>query len=52
DGQWALSWGNAYLLAGLLAIAIGAVSRNLVATIDGGLLSFLALRWALGQLPI
>jgi len=52
DGQWALSWDNAYLLAGLLAIAIAAVSRNLLATIAGGLLSFFALRWALGQLPI
>ena len=50
--QWALSWDNAYLLAGLLAIAIAAVSRNLLATIAGGLLSFFALRWALGQLPI
>ncbi len=52
DGQWALNWDNAYLLAGLLAIAIAAVSRNLLATIAGGLLSFFALRWALGQLPI
>jgi branched-subunit amino acid transport protein len=52
DGEWALRWNNAYLLAGLLAIAIAAFSRNLLATIAGGLLSFFLLRWALGQLPL
>jgi len=47
-----LTWDNAYLLAGLLAIVIAALTRNLLATIAGGLLSFFLLRWALGQLPI
>jgi len=52
EGQWALQWDNAYLLAGLLAMAIAAFTRNLLATIAGGLLSFFLLRWAFGQLPI
>ncbi len=53
DGQhWAFSLDNAYLLAGLAAIAIAALSRNLLATIGGGFLVFFALRWVLGQLPI
>ncbi|AWM61121.1 AzlD domain-containing protein [Pseudomonas songnenensis] len=52
EGAWALHWDNAYLLAGLLAIVIAALTRNLLATIAGGLLSFFLLRWALGQLPI
>ncbi|KHO66380.1 MULTISPECIES: AzlD domain-containing protein [Pseudomonas] len=47
-----LSLDNAYLLAGLAAIAIAAFTRNLLATIAGGLLVFFLLRWALGQLPI
>ena len=45
-----LSLDNAYLLAGLAAIAIAALSRNLLATIGGGLLAFFLLRWALGQI--
>ena len=53
DGQnWAFSLDNAYLLAGLAAIAIAALSRNLLATIGGGFLVFFVLRWALGQLPV
>ena len=53
DGQsWALSWNNAYLLAGVVAIAIAACTRHLLATIGGGLLVFFLLRWAFGQLPI
>lgn len=52
EWQWALRPDNAYLLAGLLAILIAAFSRNLLATIAGGLLSFFLLRWAFGQLPI
>ncbi|MBS7663259.1 AzlD domain-containing protein [Pseudomonas lalucatii] len=53
DGQhWALRLDNAYLLAGLAAIAIAALTRHLLATIGGGLLVFFLLRWALGQLPI
>lgn len=51
-GEWALDWSNAYLLAGMLSIAVAAVTRNLLATIAGGLLCFFLLRWALGQLPL
>lgn len=47
----ALQLDNAYLLAGVGAIAIAALSRNLLATIGGGLLLFFILRWAFGQLP-
>lgn len=50
--QLALRMDNAYLLAGLAAILIAAVSRHLLATIGGGLLVFFLLRAALGQLPI
>ncbi|PZP24149.1 MULTISPECIES: AzlD domain-containing protein [Pseudomonas] len=53
DGQhWAVRLDNAYLLAGLAAIALSALTRNLLATIGGGLLVFFVLRGALGQLPI
>jgi branched-subunit amino acid transport protein len=53
DGQhWALRADNAYLLAGLAAIGLSTLTRNLLATIGGGLLVFFLLRWALGQLPI
>ncbi|MNO47608.1 Branched-chain amino acid transport protein (AzlD) [compost metagenome] len=53
DGQnWALQLDNAYLLAGLAAMAIAAFSRHLLATIGGGLLVFFLLRWWLGQLPL
>jgi len=41
-----------WLLAGLTAIAIAALSRNLLATIGGGLLVFFLLHWAFGQLPV
>ncbi|VVN85312.1 AzlD domain-containing protein [Pseudomonas fluorescens] len=53
DGEhWALNLSNAYLLAGLAAIAIAALTRHLLATIGGGLLVFFLLRWMMGQLPI
>ena len=53
DGQhWALTLNNAYLLAGLAAIVMAALTRHLLATIGGGLLVFFLLRWVLGQLPI
>lgn len=53
DGQsWALSLDNAYLLAGLVTIAIAAATRHLLATIGGGLLVFFLLRGWLGQLPL
>ncbi|MNJ82128.1 Branched-chain amino acid transport protein (AzlD) [compost metagenome] len=49
-GQLQLSLDNAYLLAGLATIAIAVATRNLLATIGGGLLVFFLLRWALGQI--
>lgn len=53
DGQhWALALDNVYLLAGLAAILIAALTRHLLATIGGSLLVFFMLRWILGQLPI
>lgn len=51
DGaHWQLSLDNAYLLAGIMSIGIAAISRNLLATIGGGLLVFFLLRWAMGQM--
>ena len=51
DGaHWQLSLDNAYLLAGIVSIGIAAMSRNLLATIGGGLLVFFWLRWAMGQM--
>uniref|UniRef100_A0A7C2BAT4 AzlD domain-containing protein n=1 Tax=Pseudomonas graminis TaxID=158627 RepID=A0A7C2BAT4_9PSED len=51
DGaHWQLSLDNAYLLAGIVSIGIAAISRNLLATIGGGLLVFFFLRWAMGQM--
>jgi len=51
DGEhWQVSFQNAYLLAGIAAIAIAAFSRNLLATIGGGLVVFFLLRWAMGQI--
>lgn len=51
DGaHWQLSLDNAYLLAGIVSIGIAAMSRNLLATIGGGLLVFFLLRWAMGQM--
>ncbi|WP_397379110.1 AzlD domain-containing protein [Pseudomonas sp.] len=53
DGQqWAFNSENAYLLAGVVTIAIAALTRHLLATIGGGLLVFFALRALLGQLPV
>ncbi len=48
--HWQLSLDNAYLLAGIVSIGIAAISRNLLATIGGGLLVFFFLRWAMGQM--
>lgn len=51
DGaHWQLSLDNAYLQAGIVSIGIAAFSRNLLATIGGGLLVFFLLRWAMGQM--
>lgn len=51
DGaHWHLTLDNAYLLAGVVSIGIAAISRNLLATIGGGLLVFFLLRWAMGQM--
>jgi branched-subunit amino acid transport protein len=51
DGEhWQVSLDNAYLLAGIAAIGIAALSRHLLATIGGGLLAFFLLRWAMGQI--
>lgn len=51
DGaHWQLPLDNAYLLAGIVSIGIAAFSRNLLATIGGGLLVFFLLRWAMGQM--
>lgn len=53
DGQqWAVNLDNAYLLAGMVTIAIAALTRHLLATIGGGLLVFFLLRGLLGQLPL
>jgi len=52
EGELWLDWRNPYLLAGLLAIVVAALTRHLLATIALGLLSFFLLRWALGQLPL
>ena len=52
DGALALGFDNAYLWAGLAAIAIAAFTRHLLATIAGGLLAFFLLRALNGQLPI
>ena len=53
DGQqWAVNLDNAYLLAGMVTIAIAALTRHLLATIAGGLLVFFLLRGLLGQLPL
>ncbi|WP_437883171.1 AzlD domain-containing protein [Pseudomonas sp. LRF_L74] len=49
DGQsLQLSMNNAYLLAGIATIAIAALSRNLLATIGGGMAIFFCLRALLG----
>ncbi|QSB20464.1 AzlD domain-containing protein [Pseudomonas sp. 15A4] len=50
SAHWQLSLDNAYLLAGIVSIGIAAFSRNLLATIGGGLLVFFLLRWAMGQM--
>ena len=50
SAHWQLSLDNAYLMAGIVSIGIAAFSRNLLATIGGGLLVFFLLRWAMGQM--
>ncbi|PMR74391.1 AzlD domain-containing protein [Billgrantia endophytica] len=52
EDRLAMGWDNAYLLAGLATIAIAAISRHLLATILGGLVTFMLLRGLLGQLPL
>ncbi|KQQ54686.1 branched-chain amino acid transport [Pseudomonas sp. Leaf127] len=48
DGQhWQVSLNNPYLLAGIACIGIAALTRNLLATIGGGLAVFFVLRWVL-----
>ena len=47
DGGMQLSWHNAYLVGGLAAIVIAALSRNLLATIFGSMLLFFLWRWLL-----
>lgn len=43
-----ISFDNAYLVAGLVAVAIAARWRNLLATIAGGMLFFFVWRWLRG----
>jgi branched-subunit amino acid transport protein len=53
DNQhWAVSFDNAYLLAGVVTMVIAALTRHLLTTIAGGLLVFFALRFFMGQLPL
>jgi branched-subunit amino acid transport protein len=39
-GEWFLSWENPYLVAALLSLAAGVLTRNLLATIAIGLATF------------
>jgi branched-subunit amino acid transport protein len=39
-GEWDISFSNAYLAAAIITAAAGAITRNLLATIAIGLLSF------------
>lgn len=48
DGGLQISWHNSYLVGGLAAILIATLSRNLLATIFGGMLVFFLWRWLLG----
>mgnify|MGYP003634138820 CR=1 FL=1 len=48
EGGWQLTWHNAYLVGGLAAILISALTRNLLATIFGSMLVFFLWRWLLG----
>ncbi|PKM31101.1 MAG: branched-chain amino acid transport [Gammaproteobacteria bacterium HGW-Gammaproteobacteria-11] len=51
EGQaLALHWSNAYLVGGLVAIALAAWRRNLLLTIMGGLVAFFVWRWLIGNL--
>lgn len=44
EGEWDLSPGNPYLVAGLAAAALGVLSKNLLVTIGSGLAVFFAFR--------
>ncbi len=46
-GAWNASPGNPRLLAGLVAVAVAAVSRNVLLTICVGFAVYLGLHWAL-----
>ncbi|GAA6131883.1 AzlD domain-containing protein [Halopseudomonas sabulinigri] len=48
EGGWQLTWHNAYLVGGLAAVLISALTRNLLATIFGSMLVFFLWRWLLG----
>ncbi len=41
------SWTNPYLIGALLTVLIGRLSRNLLATIAGGMLLFVSYQWLL-----
>ena len=45
DGAWFISMNNPYLLAGIMATAIGIMRKNLLVTIATGLLVFFAFRF-------
>jgi branched-subunit amino acid transport protein len=42
QGEWWISWNNPYLVAALVATVAGVLTRNLLATIAIGLVSFFA----------
>lgn len=44
EGKWFLSLDNPYLVAGIVATALGIVSKNLLITIGSGLVAFFAYR--------
>ncbi|AKX60111.1 branched-chain amino acid transport [Thiopseudomonas alkaliphila] len=48
EGEWALQWSNAYLLAGIGCIVIAASTRHTLLTIGGGMALFMLLRYSLG----
>lgn len=47
EGQLAIVYGNEYLLAGVFAIVVSALTRNLLLTISSGMGVFLLLRFLL-----
>jgi branched-subunit amino acid transport protein len=46
-GAWSVSFGNARLVAGLVAVVVAAVSRNVLLTICIGFAVYLGLHWAM-----